>query len=158
LHHLNFTDDYPAAKGFVKAANYMADEFKKLNLIPAFKKSYFDNFTTEYNDIKEADFYYKKDDGTLISFELGTDFICRGFTGSGDVVGKLVFCSYGISDPQNSYDDYAAINTNGCIAVVFKGNPSYKINDKSYSLTTAGKSRRCKASRMQSNCIYFDAE
>jgi len=138
------------SEGFVKAANYMADEFKKLNLKPAFKKSYFDNFTTEYNDIKEADFYYKKDDGTLISFELGTDFICRGFTGSGDVVGKLVFCGYGISDPQNSYDDYAAINTNGCIAVVFKGNPSYKINDKSYSLTlrekaAAAKLHGCKA-------------
>ena len=42
------------SEGYYKAAGYMADEFKKLNLKPAFKKSYFDEFTTEYNDIKEA--------------------------------------------------------------------------------------------------------
>ena len=34
------------SEGYYKAAEYMASEFKKLNLRPAFKKSYFDEFTT----------------------------------------------------------------------------------------------------------------
>ena len=132
------------SEGYYKAAEYMASEFKKLNLKPAFKNTYFDEFTTEYNEIKEADFYYKKNDGTLVSFELGTDFICRGFTGSADVVGQLVFCGYGISAPSDSYDDYAGINCSGSIAVVFKNNPAFKINDKSYQLSLRDKANIAK--------------
>ena len=44
----------------------------------------------------------------------------------------VAFCGYGISRPDLGYDDYENINVEDKIVIVFKQNPSWKINDESW--------------------------
>ena len=56
----------------------------------------------------------------------------RGFTGSGNKTLPVAFCGYGISIPDLGYDDYEKIDVKDKIVMVFKQNPSWKINDESW--------------------------
>ncbi len=56
----------------------------------------------------------------------------RGFTGSGNLTLPVAFCGYGISRPELGYDDYEKIDVKNKIVMVFKQNPSWKINDESW--------------------------
>ena len=56
----------------------------------------------------------------------------RGFTGSGNLNLPVVFCGYGISRPDLGYDDYEKIDVKDKIVLVFKQNPSWKINEAAW--------------------------
>lgn len=118
-------------EGYDKAANYIADEFKKLNLKTNGDKGYFQNFNVEYNEINSCSFKIYKGKETK-ELELGEDYVCRVFSGSGNVKASVVFCGYGLSLPEQNYDDYAGIDVKGKIVMVFKQNPSWKLNNKEW--------------------------
>ncbi len=139
---LMVTDTYLASRklagrlsgspGFFKAAEYAAQRFEKYNLKPLGDSSYFQFFNIEYNDICGPCVFEKIENGKSVKkYKLGSDYICRGFTGSGDVTAPLVFVGYGISKPDLGYDDYAGIDVRGKIVVAFKYNPRWKLNGKS---------------------------
>lgn len=123
------------SEGYDKAATYMADEFAKLNLKPfGDNGTYFQYFNTEYNNIVgPCKFSLVEGKEIKKDFLLGTDFSCRGFTGSGDVTAKIVFCGYGFSQPENDYDDYKNIDVKGKIVMIFKQTPTWKINNKDWN-------------------------
>lgn len=110
--------------GYYKAADFFAKEFLNLGLKPLSNKSFFQKFLIEYNEIKKAEFY------SIINnikkkYTIGKDFVCRGFTGSGNINAEVVFCGYGISEPQLGYDDYKDIDINGKVVLVFKQQPDW---------------------------------
>jgi aminopeptidase YwaD len=116
--------------GYNKAAYYMANEFKMLDLKPAIDKEYFQNFNVEYNEIySPVKLNLVEDVKNIREFKIGKDFVCRGFTGSGNFTAPIVFCGYGISQPKNGYDDYSGVDAKGKIVICFKYNPDWKIND-----------------------------
>jgi hypothetical protein len=118
------------SKGFDKAANYMANQFKMLGLTPFGDDGFFQTFNVEYNEIlSPVKLYLNANGKTIKKYKLGKDFVCRGFTGSGKFIAPVVFCGYGISNPQLGYDDYAGIDVKGKIIICFKSNPGWKIND-----------------------------
>ncbi len=67
-----------------------------------------------------------------VNYELGNDFVLRGFTGSNKFTLPVVFCGYGISRPDLDYDDYAGVNVKNKIVMVFKYNPGWKAKDSAW--------------------------
>lgn len=116
----------PGSDGYNQASEYVKNHFVKLGLKPAFGDDYYQKMFVEYNDIKApAAFCLVKNDKVFYEYKLGTDYAFRGFTGSGDFTAPVFFCGYGIS--ADGYDDYQGIDVTGKIVMVFKQNPTWKI-------------------------------
>ncbi len=115
------------SRGFYKAAKYAAERFKRYGLQALGDGGYFQNFFVEYNDITGPCVFQKIENNRAVkNYKLGKDYVCRGFTGSGDITAPLVFVGYGISEPELGYDDYANIDVKDKIVVAFKYNPKWK--------------------------------
>lgn len=64
----------------------------------------------------------KADD--IAQFKVGEDWMPLGFSSNGNVKNaQMVFAGYGISSAELKYDDYAASNAKGLVAIVFAGTP-----------------------------------
>ncbi|MCZ7602227.1 MAG: M20/M25/M40 family metallo-hydrolase [Melioribacteraceae bacterium] len=121
------------SEGYYKAAVFMANEFSKIGLQPFQGKSYFQKFNVEYNEILPPCSLNLIDDDKIVKeYKLGNDYVFRGFTGSGDIKGEVVFAGYGISSEETGYDDYNGIDVTDKIVMVFKENPRWKIEDKNW--------------------------
>jgi len=108
-----------------EAARYVALRLKECGLEPVNGKSMFHYFNDETNIIQKAKLELMNSEGLAVqSFKLGEDFVCRGFTGSGNVNAEVVFCGYGVS--SNDYDDYKNVDVKGKIVMVFKAAPPWK--------------------------------
>lgn len=112
---------------YYNAADYMAKQFLKAGLKPAGRGSFFQYFFTEYNDISDAKFGIVNNN-KISYFRHGTDFSCRGFTGSGKYNAPVVFCGYGIS--ESYYDDYKEVDVSGKIVLIFKQNADWNEETK----------------------------
>lgn len=123
--------------GYDLAADFISDEFFDLKLKPIEGISYYQNFLIECNEIQNPySFNLIKNGVKVKDYKLGKDFVFRGFTGSGDFTADVVFCGYGISQPEIGYDDYANIDVNGKIVIAFKFNPLWKINNNDWTPAT----------------------
>ncbi|MBN1632683.1 MAG: M20/M25/M40 family metallo-hydrolase [Ignavibacteria bacterium] len=112
---------------YFNAADYTAKQFLKAGLIPANNGSFFQYFFTEYNEISDAKFGIVKEN-KIFYYKHGTDFSCRGFSGSGIYTSPVVFCGYGIS--ESCYDDYKDVEVNGKIVLIFKQNADWNTDTK----------------------------
>ncbi len=122
----------PGSEGYNKAAQFAAGQFAEFGLKPGGDENYFQHFNIEYNRI-DSPAVFKVLTGTdTMSYELGKDFVLRGFTGSNSFTLPVAFCGYGISRPNLNYDDYAGIDVNNKIVMVFKYNPGWKLDDKGW--------------------------
>jgi len=120
------------SKEYFEAANFMAKEFAEIGLIPFNKNSYFQNLKVEYNQIlPKAEFSLYKDRNFVKKYNLGKDYVFRGFSGAGDINAQVVFAGYGISIPE--YDDYKNVDVKGKIVLAFKYNPSWNLEGVKWS-------------------------
>jgi len=122
----------PGSEGYNKAAQFAADTFNEIGLKPAGDENFFQYFDTEYNRIYSPAVFKVIAGTDTINYKIGRDFVLRGFTGSNDFTLLVVFCGYGISRPDLNYDDYADIDVQNKIVMVFKQNPEWKFDDKSW--------------------------
>jgi hypothetical protein len=122
----------PGHDGYDKAANFISDELAKLDMKPM-GGSYFQKLKVEYNDILEPEHFAIIKKGKRTEYKLGRDYAYRGFTGSGNITASVVFCGYGLSQPELGYDDYSGVDVKNKIAMVFKYNPKWNVNGKSFS-------------------------
>ncbi|MBM4159258.1 MAG: M20/M25/M40 family metallo-hydrolase, partial [Ignavibacteria bacterium] len=109
--------------GYYEAAEYMKNEFQKIGLKPAFGNDYYQYFYTEYNEITSAGFTVFDNSGNPRIYELGKDFVCRGFTGSGEIKSEVVFCGYG--EALGDYNDYQNTDVRNKIVMFFKQDASF---------------------------------
>lgn len=113
------------SKGNNKAAQYIADEFAKIGLLPlGDNNTYFQNFevVSELQLGKKNTFEFvlgKK----KTSYTVRKEFQPLGFSLDTTVSGKLVFVGYGISAQDLQYDDYASIDVKNKIVVALRGTP-----------------------------------
>jgi hypothetical protein len=131
------TDEYLASpelqgrlagsEGYYKAAKYASDIFNSLGLIAPVDNSHYQKFMIEYNEIKAPCKFFAKysNEEDFKYYKLGKDFVCRGFTGSGNFEAPVVFCGYGMTDEKIDYDDYKIINVKGKIVMIFKQDCSW---------------------------------
>jgi len=125
-----FDGRLPGSEGYDKAAAFVSERFKQIGLIPAGDEGYFQFLNVEYNKIDSPVVFRVIDGESAVSYQHGKDFVFRGFTGAGNFTLPVAFCGYGISRPELGYDDYENIDVKDKIVLVFKQNPSWKINDK----------------------------
>jgi hypothetical protein len=125
-----FDGRLPGSNGYNKAAMFAADKFKQVGLVPAGDEEYFQYLNVEYNKIDTPIVFKMITNEKSITYFHGEDFVLRGFTGAGELISQVVFCGYGISRPDLGYDDYEKIDVRDKIVLVFKQNPTWKINDQ----------------------------
>ncbi len=127
-----FDGRLPGSEGYNKAAQFVANKFSELGLKQAGDDKYFQYLNVEYNKIEYPVVFKAIIGNDTINYQLGKDFVLRGFTGANKFTLPVVFCGYGISRPDLGYDDYANRNVKDKIVMVFKQNPGWKIKDKDW--------------------------
>lgn len=114
-----------ATEGQRKAAAYIEDYFKSLNLLPGSNGSYQMNYPLYQDSIVHAamEINGKK-------FELFKDFTVNvnATTGSQIMASEVVFAGYGLSD--STRDDYKGINARGKIVLILPGVPPANQNQR----------------------------
>ncbi|MDQ3020725.1 MAG: M28 family peptidase [Bacteroidota bacterium] len=120
---------FPGTKGDSLTEVYMSDEFKKYKLEPIGENAYLQPFemVTQMQLSGVNDFQIMSNANTS-AYSVEKDFIPLGFSGNVKVEGDLVFIGYGISAPEQNYDDYKdnngnEIDVNGKILVMMKYSP-----------------------------------
>jgi Zn-dependent M28 family amino/carboxypeptidase len=130
------SDDFlgraPSTLGEEKTIRYLADQFKQLRLKPANGESYFQ----EVPLVKiTADPSMKMDiSGGKKGFSLrfSDDFIGGTAQTSGLIQvdnSDIVFVGYGISSPENSWNDYKDLNVKGKTVIMLINDPGYATGD-----------------------------
>jgi len=127
-----FDGRLPGSEGYNKAANFAAEKFQQIGLLPAGDENYFQYLNVEHNQIDSSVVFKVITPNEIFSYQLGKDFVFRGFTGSGYFTLPVAFCGYGISRPDIGYDDYENVDVKDKVVMVFKQNPSWKINDSTW--------------------------
>lgn len=112
-------------KGAELAAKYIAEQFKRFGLKTAGDNGSYFQYFDFISDVKMGDsnFVSFKTNVEEIKLSLKRDFVPLSFSGSGKVRGNLVFVGYGITAPEQNYDDYAGIDVEDKIVLVLKGTP-----------------------------------
>ncbi len=120
---------FPGTKGDSLTDSYIANEFVKYNLKAAGESGYLQPFEVythvELAGVNEFQTMAEQNQNT---YKVEEDFIPLGFSGKGKVEGQLVFLGYGISAPEQNYDDYKDKNGNdidisGKILIMMKYSP-----------------------------------
>ncbi|MCS7052545.1 MAG: M20/M25/M40 family metallo-hydrolase [Ignavibacterium sp.] len=125
-----FDGRLPGSEGYNKAANFMAEKFRELNLTPFGDSAYFQFLNVEYNKIDTPLIFKSIVNNDTIHYKLGEDFVVRGFSGANNITLPVVFCGYGISRPDLGYDDYENVDVKDKIVLAFKDNPRWADQDR----------------------------
>lgn len=119
-------------KGIDKAADYIAEEFKKLGLkTEVFEGGPFQKFKLT-TDAALGD----KNELTLIgpagadgaappafALKVGADYTPLGLGGGGTVYLPIAFAGYGITGKDENYDDFAGLDVNGKAVIILRHEP-----------------------------------
>jgi hypothetical protein len=111
-------------EGQYKAAEYIANEFRSYGLMPAADEGTFYQWFTYPFWRAVAPTSLTEIGGESRSWIVTQDFTVFLYSGSGNVSAEVVFAGYGITLPQKQYDDYAGINVQGKIVLVFRHGPA----------------------------------
>ncbi|PID80674.1 hypothetical protein CSB20_06270 [bacterium DOLZORAL124_64_63] len=117
----------PGTEGYRRAAEWAAARFAALGLEPGGDQGYLQTMTMESNEVIGRPVFAIE--GSDQRYQLGRDYVFRGFTGAGKVTAEVVFCGYGLSLPRRGYDDYAGVDVRDKIVLVFKQPPSWRPAD-----------------------------
>jgi len=107
------------------ASEYIAKQFKKIGLKPAGDNGTYFQYFDFVSDVKMGDsnFVNFETDKVKINLNFKTDFVPLSFSESAKVKGDVVFAGYGITAPEQNYDDYSGIDVKDKIVIVLKGTP-----------------------------------
>ncbi|CAN5639775.1 hypothetical protein BH10BAC5_BH10BAC5_01500 [soil metagenome] len=123
---------FPGTKGDKAVEKYIIDRFKSLGLVPAGEKGYTQEFDiTTGMKMGKNNTFSTSNDGTVVKYKAGTDFVPIAFSGKGIASGGFAFVGYGITAPEAGYDDYKDVNGNlldlkGKILIMLRGTPPTK--------------------------------
>ena len=119
-----------ATRGHQIAAKFMAAQFEGLGLQPAGDAgTYFQNVPLRSERISQASSTLTLTrDGKAQILVFGQDFIAGADPGRSDsyVEAPLVFVGYGVTAPDQNYDDYQSMDAKGKIVVYFSGAPAFE--------------------------------
>ena len=126
----------PGTAGIDDAADYIANEFKRIGLKPAPNAhGYFQKFNITNEPTLEpgAMLAVKLPGGANLGFDLNTDFSPQALGDAGKFAGKsIVFAGYGITAKDDSlklnYDDYAGLDVKGKVVLILRREP--QLNDE----------------------------
>ncbi|MCS7230466.1 MAG: M20/M25/M40 family metallo-hydrolase [Candidatus Kryptonium sp.] len=112
-------------KGAELASEYIAKQFKKFGLKPAGDRGTYFQYFDFISDVKMGDsnFISFRANDNVIKLNFKYDFVPLSFSEVGKIKADVVFAGYGITAPEQNYDDYAGIDVKGKVVIVLKGTP-----------------------------------
>jgi Peptidase family M28/PDZ domain/PA domain len=116
----------PTTKGINLAADYIANEFKKIGLKPGNPDgTYFQTFTIPANVLLATPtLVLKGPQNQVIELKAGVQFDAMGLGTSGIVTdAPVVFAGYGVSSDAQKYDDYDGLDVEGKVVVLLRDLP-----------------------------------
>jgi len=122
-------------KGIVKAGEYIAASFKENGLKPAGKDdTYFQPFTVQRGGKVQpgASVIFTGPNDQKLDLKIGKDVQPTVASKSGKASVGIVFAGYGITAPDQKYDDYAGLDVKGKIVVVLRRTPRADDKDKPF--------------------------
>jgi len=134
----------PASEGIERAATFIVDRFKALGVQPAGDDGTYRNafgMTTGVVLVDPNSVWFEmrrerpgvpidKVRPTRVPWKLGVDYQPFGFSESGTVEGRVVFCGYGIAPHGMDYDDYKGVDVKGAVVIVLRGLPKWAEKDQ----------------------------
>src|ERR1017187_2566995 len=107
-----------------KAADFIAGKFREFGLKPADGKSFYQAFSVVVGAQlgKDNRFQFTRD-GRPEPLRCPEDFIPLNISSSGKLAGAVVFAGYGITAPEDHYDDYAGLDVKGKIVLILRHEP-----------------------------------
>ena len=127
-----FTGRAAGSKGFTEAANYIANEFKEMGLKSANgDSSFFQFFNVSRNKFGQQNKFSMEVliqsptsfDTLWVQYQIENDFLPAGFSSSCELVNQVVVAGYGITSPENNWDDYANLDVKDKFVMVLSGAP-----------------------------------
>jgi hypothetical protein len=114
---------FTGSEGYRKAADYTAQQFQSLGLRPAGASGYFQPIEFETRRvIPEKSSFELLLKGKTIALKVPDDVALSVSGQSGKVVeAPMIFTAYGITVPENHYDDFAGMKTQGAVSVRLLG-------------------------------------
>lgn len=118
-----------------KAADYIAETFKKAGLEPCGKDgTYFQPFTFNYGQGKlgtptTLNFDL---DSKVVNVKYAAEFSPTGMSPAGKARGGMAFVGYGMSLKDPAYDDYASVDVKGKIVIILRRAPKWDEKENPY--------------------------
>ena len=114
-----------------KAAAYIRDQFRGMNLKPIPGDTYYQAFdvTTSARLGPKTELSYTTG-AAAEALKSQQDFIPLNLSSAGEASGNVVFAGFGITAPEYNYDDYAGLDVKGKIVVLLRHEPQ-EFDDKS---------------------------
>ncbi len=119
-------------KGNRKAAEYIATFFKKHGIAPV-GGSYFQKFTvTTQVRLGKDNKAEIRGNGKKTKWKLDKDYRPLPFSRNGTVTAGVAFAGYGITAPEQDFDEYAGIDAGGKVVIVLRSSPNYQAEDAKF--------------------------
>jgi hypothetical protein len=114
------------SEGHRRAAQFLAGEFEKAGLKPAGVSGYIQPVAFNVAQIiEEQSSLAVVSQGKATPLRLGPDATLTVRAGLAETVdAEAVFCGYGLSIPENQFDDFAGLDLKGKVVVYIAGGPS----------------------------------
>ena len=116
-----------ASRGYDIAASYVAAQFRQCGLTPAGSDSFYQTVPLlEATAVLPGSAAELAVDGDAHSFEYSTDYLPSAdfMSASSTLSAPMTFAGYGIAAPELGHDDFANLDLQGRIAVIFSGAPA----------------------------------
>jgi len=108
-----------------RAADYIAKEFQYYGLKPV-NGSYFNEFQVGHVRLGKENLFAISIGGSEHEYTIKKDFMPFDMTGSKSVIASVAFAGYGITAPENNYDDFAGLDAHGKVVLVLRHEPGEK--------------------------------
>lgn len=122
------------SRGHALAAGYVAAQFQQLGLKPLGDRgSFFQSVPLlEATPVLPGSAAKLLREGESIDFEYGTDYLpTADFSApTSSLTAPLAFAGFGVTAPEADYDDFAGVDAQGRIVVIFGGAPAKFPNDQ----------------------------
>jgi hypothetical protein len=116
-------------RGHLIAAHFIAAQFESMGLAPAGDNgTFFQDVPLQSAEVNESSSSFKwTGAGAADTLKFREDYVLNGDPGRDDsqVSAPIVFVGFGISAPDQHYDDYQGVNVRGKIAAAVFGAPAF---------------------------------
>src|SRR5437016_707456 len=107
-----------------KAASFIRDRFRSMNLKPLVAGSYYQDFevtaSARLGTRNKLSYSNGRHKTTL---KVQQDFVPLNLSSTGRISGEVVFAGYGITAPEYNYDDYAGLDVKDRIVLLLRHEP-----------------------------------
>ena len=143
LAHDSMKGRYPGTPEYQKAMNYVARQFKAMDLKPLGDKegsSYFQPLTLRNVKTDESKSFMLLNGKDPVKYGEDYYFISNANQLENEFSGEVVFVGYGVDAPEHGYNDFENLDVKGKVMVMFTGAPeSFPSSERAYFNSTDNK-------------------